>query len=240
MSASIESAAHMCKKPSLASQARARRMTGIVNGGVFLAVIALGVAVYFTPLKTWLAHGQFIKDQLDLFGIAAPAVFTAGCALLTAVGVPRLLLCSLAGMTFGFAFGLLWSQLGTVLGAYATFLCVRWLGKAYTMAHFPRLRKFAQNIESHGLMSVVLIRQLPVTGFYNTALIGLTPVNHGEFLLGSLLGFLPLGITACLLGAGLIQRDWLQGVQYIVLALLSSAMLGWLLRRWAKRRRQAA
>ena len=75
-------------------------------------------------------------------------------------------------------------------------------------------------------MGVALIRQLPINGFYNNVLLGLTPVSHGDFLLGSVLGFLPLGVTACLLGAGLIQKDLFMGVQYIALGLACSVVLG--------------
>lgn len=233
MSFTAEPASSLCEH--LGSKAHAKRLAGIVNGGVFLAVVVLGAAVYLTPLQTWLAQGQIIKAHLAWFGLAAPWVFTAAAALLTAVGVPRLLLCSLAGMAFGFAWGLAWAQLGTVLGSYATFLLVRWQGRDYTLSHFPRLRGFSQNMQSRGLLAVVLIRQLPVSGFYNTVFLGLTPVSHGDFLLGSLLGFLPLGITACLLGAGLIQADWLKGVQYAALGLACSVVLGGVLNCLAKR-----
>jgi uncharacterized membrane protein YdjX (TVP38/TMEM64 family) len=224
----------MCEQPG--SQPSAGHWVGIINGGVFLAVLALGAAIYLTPLQSWLAQGQPIKEHLALFGLAAPLVFTAAAALLAAVGVPRLLLCSLGGVVFGFAWGLAWSQLATVLGSYATFLFVRWRGQAYALSHFPRLRGLSQHIERRGLLAVVLIRQLPVTGFYNTALLGLTPVNHRDFLLGSVLGFLPMGLPACLLGAGLIQSDWLKGLQYGVLGLACSAALGLALKRLARRK----
>jgi len=209
-------------------------ITGIVNGGVFLAIIALGAAAYFTPLKTWLAQGQIVKDQLAVFGLAAPLVFTAAAALLTAVGMPRLLLCSLGGLVFGFAWGLAWAQIGTLLGSYAVFLFVRWRGQDYALNRCPRLRGFSQNLESRGLLSVVLIRQLPLNGFYNTVFLGLTPVGHGDFLLGSLLGFLPLGVAACLLGAGLVQADWLRGIQYVAWGLACSVVLGLALQGLAK------
>lgn len=218
----------------LAAKPRASRLGGIVNGGVFLLVLAMGVGVYLTPLQAWLAQGQLIKTQLALFGQAAPVVFTAATALLTAVGVPRLLLCSLGGLVFGFGWGLAWTQLGTLLGSYAIFLFVRWQGRNYTLSRFPRLRGFSQNLESRGLLSVVLIRQLPLNGFYNTVFIGLTPVGHGEFLGGSLLGFLPLGLTACLLGAGLVQANWLAGVHYVILGLVCSVVLGFALNRLAQ------
>lgn len=224
--------------PSIPQPARTRWL-GVVNGGVFLATLALGAVVYFTPLKTWLAEGETIKAHLQWFGIGAPAVFIAAAAVLTAVGLPRLLICSLGGMAFGFGFGLAWTLLATLLGSYATFLLVRWRGRAYTLDHFPRLRELAHGLESRGLMAVLLIRQLPVSGFYNTVLLALTPVSHRDFLLGSLLGFVPLGATACLLGAGLIQGDALKGVQYVALALACSVVLGYGLARMVKSRRNA-
>lgn len=221
------------------AEPRRGRSASLVNGGVCLMVIALGAAVYFTPIKTWLAQGQLIKDDLTLFGVAAPLVFTAGVVVLTAIGVPRLLLCSLGGMTFGFAWGLLWTQFGTLLGSYLTFLFVRWRGRDYTLQHFPRLRRFSRKLEEKGLLAVLLLRQLPMNGFYNNVFLGLTPVSHRDFLLGSLLGFLPLGVTACLIGAGMIQADFSMGVQYVALALVCSVILAYLLNRWTSARRSS-
>jgi uncharacterized membrane protein YdjX (TVP38/TMEM64 family) len=209
-----------------------RKRGALAGAGAFLLVLALGAAVYLTPLKTWLEQGQLIKAQLAAFGWAAPLAFTLGAALLAAVGFPRLLVCSLGGMIFGFAWGLAWTQLGTVLGSYLVFAFVRRRGRAYALNHFPRLRGFTQSLESRGLASVLIIRQLPMNGFYNNVFLGLTPVSHADFLLGSLLGFLPLGVTACLLGAGLIQGDRVKGVQYVALAMACSLLLGLLLKRW--------
>jgi len=203
-----------------------------MNGSVFLLVIVLGAAVYLTPLKSWLDQGQLIKDQLGSFGSAAPLVFTIGAALLTAIGATRLLLCSLGGMTFGFVWGLLWSQIGTLTGSYAIFLFVHSRGRDYALQRFPRLRRFSDKLESQGLLSVRVLRQLPLNGFYNSVFLGLTPVRHWDFVFGSLLGFLPLGVTACLIGAGLIQADFAKGVQYVALALACSAVFGLLLNRW--------
>lgn len=210
----------------------------IVNGCVIMGVLALGLAAYFTPLKTWLAHGEQIKAQLETLGFVAPLVFTFFAGLLTVVGVPRLLLCSLGGLVFGFAWGLVWTQLATLLGSYAIFLIVRWRGRCYTLNRYPRLRGFSQHLEKQSWLSVVLIRQLPLGGFYNTVFLGLTPVGHRDFVLGSLLGFLPLSLTACLLGAGLIQADWLAGMRYFSGALACSVILGLALNRLAKRKNQ--
>lgn len=205
---------------------------GIVNLGVFLGVLILGTVIYFSPLRAWLADAQAIRGYLSQFGYAAPLVFVLATGLSTALGTPRLLLCSVAGMVFGFGWGMVWSQLGTLLGSYATFLLVRRVGKDYALSHWPRLQGFSRYLASRSLMAVVLIRQLPISGFHNNLILGLAPVGHVDFLLGSLLGFLPLGLTACLLGAGLIQSNWVQGMQYLLLGLACSVVLGYGLKRW--------
>ncbi|NJD08342.1 MAG: TVP38/TMEM64 family protein [Methylococcaceae bacterium] len=212
------------------------KSTGIVSGTVFLAVIALGAVAYLTPLRTWLAEGELIKQELTQLGIWAPLVFTIAAALLTAIGMPRLLLCSLGGLAFGFASGLLWTEVATVLGSYATFVFVRQRGSDYALTRFPRLQGFSRQLETKGIMAVILLRQLPMNGFYNNVFLGLTPVSHRDFLIGSLVGYLPLGLTACLIGAGLLQPDFSKSMQYLLLALVLSLGLGFLLRQLIRRR----
>jgi len=215
----------------------AQRLTGatrtgsVLRGASFAAVLALGVAFYFTPLKGWLAQAAMLKAELEGYGLAAPLVFTAAGAVLTAIGAPRLILCSLGGLAFGFAWGLAWSQLATVLGSYATLLLVRRFGAGHGLKKVRQFERLVRQIERNGVVAVVLIRQLPISGFYNNVLLGMTDVGHLDFLAGSFIGFLPMGITACLIGAGLLQTDFAKAAEYIALALASSAMLGYLLKR---------
>ena len=214
----------------LPSPKKSNRFSGIINGSVFLLVIIVSLLVYFTPLRVWLEEGSLIRERLTDFGPAAPAVFVLGFTVLTVIGVPRLLLCSLSGLVFGATWGLLWSQIGSLLGAYATFLFVRWGGRSFALHRFPRLAGLSEKIERNGMISVLLIRQLPMSGFYNNILLGLTAITHRSFLLGSLLGFLPLGMASSLIGAGLMQPDFAKSAQYIALALASSILLAWLLK----------
>lgn len=161
--------------------------------------------VYFTPLRDLLKRAPEISDYLKTLGWRAPVLFTAAVAVLTAVGVPRLLLCPIAGMAFLFYWGLLWSQIGTLMGFYATFLFVRWGGKAWIMRRWPRLDRLAHAVRGRGFTSVFLVRQLPLGGIYINILLGLTHVRHRDFLLGTLLGILPEAIPAVLLGASAKQ-----------------------------------
>ena len=198
---------------------------------LFLVLVALGGAVYFTPVMDWLSERQTLQARLAVFGWAAPWIFIGISALLTMLGAPRLLLCSLAGAAFGALEGLLWSQAGTLLGAYLTFLAVRQGGRDLVLRKFPGVEHFAGKITGRGLLAVLLIRQLPMNGFYNNLLLGLSPISHRHFLLGSLLGYLPLGFTSVLIGAGLMASDTAKTAGYALAAATAFVILGFGLKR---------
>ena len=84
------------------------------------------------------------------------------------------------------------------------------------------------------------MRQLPISGLYNDILLGMSTVSHGDFGIGTSLGFLPLGVTATLVGAGAIQADLSHIAQYIGIAagafFLLTLLLKWIL---AQRQRKS-
>ena len=158
-------------------------------------------------------------------GYAAPVIFTLTVALLTAVGLPRLLFCTLAGMVFGFTWGFIWSHLGTLLGAYLTFLFARWSGRDFVCQKFPKIISLSDSTHAKGWKAVLLMRQLPINGLYNDILLGISKVSQIDFWIGSCIGFIPLGITATLIGAGALQLDIQHIAQYLGLATCSFLLL---------------
>jgi uncharacterized membrane protein YdjX (TVP38/TMEM64 family) len=209
-------------------------------GSLLIAVVGCSFLIYSMPLKDVLNQSHQIKSWLEVTGYAAPAVFTLAAALLTAIGMPRLLLCSLAGVVFGFTWGFVWSHFGTVLGAYGTFLFARWTGGEFVQQKFPRIIALSQATQARGWRSVLFMRQLPISGLYNDILLGMSTVSHCDFWIGSALGFLPLGVTATLVGAGAIQADISHLAQYLGIAacafFLLTLSLKWIL---AQRQRKS-
>lgn len=194
--------------------------------------------VFAAPLADWPAKVQQMKFWFADIGDAAPLVFTLGAALFTAVGMPRLVFCTLGGVLFGFTWGFIWSHLGTLLGAYGAFLFARRTARGYLLARYPRLKELSAKIEGSGWWSVVLIRQMPISGLYNDFLLALSPVRHCDFWIGTTLGFLPLGVTATLAGAGVMQADLSSLTRYLAAAAVSFLLLSlcwkWLVVRAGK------
>jgi len=205
----------------------------IALGSLLIAVIGCSFLIYSMPLKDVLNQSHQIKLWLAETGYAAPAVFTLAAALLTTIGMPRLLLCTLAGVVFGFTWGFVLSHFGTVLGAYGTFIFARWSGREYVQQRFPKIIALSKSSQARGWRSVLFMRQMPISGLYNDILLGLSSVSHCDFWIGTALGFLPLGVTATLVGAGAIQADMSHLAQYLGIAagafFLLTLSLKWIL-----------
>jgi uncharacterized membrane protein YdjX (TVP38/TMEM64 family) len=184
-----------------------RRLPGLV---VLLALLTSPLLLAL-PLKDWYLHGVELRAAATGLGWAAPAAFFAVSAVGTAVGLPRLLFCSLGGWLFGFGWGFSLSHAGTLAGAYGMFLLARISPPERLLSRFPKLRTFTLPARRGGWWTVFLVRQLPIGGLYNDVLLGWTRVSHRDFWIGTFLGFLPQGIAASLVGAGAIRAESSQG-----------------------------
>jgi uncharacterized membrane protein YdjX (TVP38/TMEM64 family) len=174
---------------------------------IMLAVIlAAFVLVYFTPARKYLANIQSVKFWLLSLGWLGPAVWVGIVFALVAGGTPRLLFCPIGGLAFGFWRGLLWTQVATLAGYYALFLFVRWGGRDFVLRHFPRIKRLKDHFHGHSAALLVFgIRQLPISGLIINFLLGLSPIQHRHFLLGTALGILPEAIPLTLVASGIVK-----------------------------------
>lgn len=196
------------------------------------------LAIVLTMPKDWLLLGAEVKAQLAAIGLAAPLVFLAVTAVMTGVGAPRLLFCFLAGWSFGFGWGFALSHFGTLLGAYGVFLLARRVAPERLLRKYPKLKTITVPV-GEGWWSVLLVRQLPISGLYNDILLGWSPVTHRDFWIGSFLGFLPLGVTATLMGAGAIRADLAELGKYCALAAVLFFLLNYSF-KWMTARKTTA
>lgn len=215
-----------------------RRISKAVPRSVVLSLVFCLPLIFAALFRNWQQYVEDIRLWFGEIGFAAPAIFTLAAALLTAIGMPRLIFCALGGMLFGGTWGFVWSHLGTVLGAYAAFVVARWTARDYLLGRYPGLRSLAAKVEGSGWWSVILVRQMPISGLYNDILLALSPVGHGAFWTGTTLGFIPLGVTATLIGAGMMQADLSQLTAYLASAAVAMVALGsgwnWLVSRARK------
>jgi uncharacterized membrane protein YdjX (TVP38/TMEM64 family) len=171
--------------------------------GVVGAVMAL---VYFTPGRKYLADIQNVKRWLLSLGWGAPVAWMGVVLVLVAAGMPRLLFCPISGLAFGFWQGLLWTQVATLIGYYCLFLFVRWGGQDFVLSHWPRVGRLKEHFHGRSAaLMVFAVRQLPISGLIINFLLGLSPIRHRHFLLGTALGILPEAIPLTLVASGMVK-----------------------------------
>lgn len=167
--------------------------------------IGLGV-VYLTPIRETLRNIETLRNQLLSLGWMGPVVWMGSVFALVAMGMPRLLFCPIGGLAFGFWYGLLWTQLATLAGYYALFLFVRWGGQGFVLRHWPRIARLKDRLTGHSAsLMVFAVRQLPISGLLINFLLGLSPIRHRHFILGTALGILPEAVPFTLVASGLLE-----------------------------------
>jgi uncharacterized membrane protein YdjX (TVP38/TMEM64 family) len=84
-------------------------------------IIACIVLIHLTPLRQFVTGPdsavQRWKEHLHGTGLRAFALFFSVSTVLIAIGVPRLFLCGIAGMVFGFVEGGILSQFSSLVGS---------------------------------------------------------------------------------------------------------------------------
>lgn len=209
---------------------------GVWKIALLLAAVLIALTVvYVTPLKELMSKPAEASARLRQMGWMAPAAFTLVVAVLVAVGVPRLLLCLIGGMAFGFLQGLLWAQIGTLIGAYGSFVVARWSGHRTLLQKWPVLRRYEHALSKGGIWTVVLAKQLPINGFLVNAILALTRITHRDFLVGTAIGVFPEAVPATLIGAGAVQGSFGRSALYISMAVALFAVVALIL-RWVARR----
>jgi len=201
-------------------------------------VIAAFAVVYFTPARKYLADVESVKYWLQSLGWVAPTVWMGIVFVGVAAGMPRLLFCPISGLAFGFWRGLLWTQMATLGGYYILFLFVRWGGQSFVLRHFPRLKWLRAHLTGHSAtVFVFTVRQLPISGLIVNLLLGLSPVRHRHFLLGTALGILPEAVGFTLVTSGMVKLDGRNTPLYIAVGagfLMLACAVMWYFSRHSK------
>ncbi len=202
-----------------------------------LVVVACIAIVHFTPLQK-LTNDQAWKHTIQHFGIWASTLFFLVSTGLIAIGIPRMFLCGLASVLFGFQTGFIVGQLSALFGSYTTFIFARWGGRDWVMKRIEKNRRLRDLLKKPSTFTIFLVRQLPIAGVVPNLILGLTPVKHRYFLLGSFLGYLPSSALVAAIGSGLgkgFSKETLaHSIVQITLAMLALggiSLLVWTLKK---------
>ena len=199
-----------------------------------LILLSIGAVLLYvfnaTPIgkqiRDWDTLASVFNTPDDLRG---EIYFLAISTILTAAGVPRLLFYALGGFAFGFWEGLLWSLCSSLLGSFAAFRLARWGSRAWLLEHFGKRRFFNRIAHAEPTVaSIALIRMLPVSNVIINFGLSLSQTGNRAFLLGSLVGFLPQGIVAVIIGSGIAEDvPWSGALQIGGAGILLVGLFAW-------------
>ena len=160
----------------------------------------------------------------------APIWFLAAHLVASLIFFPRTVLAVAAGAVFGIAMGTVWATLGSTAGALLGLLLTRYVNSG--VVDLESMRRFGPILlwaERGGWRSVAVLRLVPVIphSLSNYAL-GLTRVGLGAYVVGTVLGQLPMTIACVAIGsAGAAvagKGDWVWPTAIGVVALALSVV----------------
>jgi phosphatidylserine/phosphatidylglycerophosphate/cardiolipin synthase-like enzyme/uncharacterized membrane protein YdjX (TVP38/TMEM64 family) len=167
-------------------------------GLILLVLLALSAAWRWTALGEWLSVER-ISGWIDhLRGSpSAPFIILGGYIFGSLVLVPITAMILATAFTFGPLLGFSYSLAGCLLGAAATYMCGRLIGRdAVRKLAGARANRLSRRLAKRGLLTVATVRLLPIAPFTIVNLVaGASHIGFRDFMLGSACGMAP-GILA--------------------------------------------
>ena len=171
-----------------------------------LLLVLLGLAAYWQT--GWSGSFQELPARLDDFRFKARtlpmAVVVLAIMLASVLAMPLGIIIISGSVVFGPWLGGLYVVIGALFGAMLSFLIGVFLGRQVVEDICgPRLQRVSISLGRRGLLSVIIIRLLPIAPFAIVNMFaGATHIRFRDFVLGSFIGMLP-GVV--ILGVGIEQ-----------------------------------
>jgi len=217
---------------------RTRRVIKIA--GVLLILLALAAAWRWTPLSEWIDRENLAAWANEIRGhsMSFPAVlgaFVIGGFMM----VPVTLLVGVTAMIYGPAWGALYAWSGCLLSALTTFLVGSKVGRQMVRKLAgKRLNRLSRQMAKQGILTVAMIRNIPVAPFTIVNLIaGASHIRLKDYLIGTALGMLPGILIITIFADRLLHTikhpGWING--FIAAAIAIALIVGnlWVTKRLA-------
>ena len=212
---------------------------------LILLVILAALALRYTPLNEFLTREKMIATLEQLRAAWwSPLVLIGLYMVLSPTGLPVSPLIFAGGVVFGAWWGSLYNFVGSLLGATASFLLARALGRQLVeqVAGETLIHKAERVLERHGFWNLVRSRFLPIPfGLINFGA-ALAGIRLPAFILASAIGLAPSMVIWTYFGYAIysVTSEGRQAVvRNLIVALVVVLMLTFLvpLRKAWKRRR---
>lgn len=190
---------------------------------LFLLLIVIG------PWNVVKAYTGITPEAVDTFvlefGALAIGVYLIMHIVRPFVFVPMTPLIVASGFLFGLVNGFLLSVLGSIFGAVVLFIVARYLFRTHFKENVKgRFADWNKKLEDNGLVVVTILRVNPLIPFDGVGYwAGISNVSIKYYIIGTVMGIIPITFVLTLLGASLNEANSL--TLYLSLV-LTVAVLG--------------
>jgi uncharacterized membrane protein YdjX (TVP38/TMEM64 family) len=191
------------------------------------AVVAWYV-VFKTPFGEKLRDRQLVNAWVNDHRMIAPGILFGAYVICAVLMLPVWWLQALGGYCLGLFWGIVWCELGAMVGATLSLILSRWLvGQWFRQRYESRMMKLHavnEKLGHNGLLVVMAVRLCHVLPFgVSNYLFGLTRITVQDVAVGTFLGGLPAVAFAVALGYDWrLYHDWRL---WVTLAAVNVALL---------------
>jgi uncharacterized membrane protein YdjX (TVP38/TMEM64 family) len=180
----------------------------------------VAAVVVASPVAAW-QLGAFetfgstakVHALIDSWGAWAYVLYLVSFAALMPFGIPAFVWVLPAGILWPFWIAYPLSLLAVAAGSTVGFLFARYLARDWVEARMPpRIRRIDERFIAHGLRSVILFRLVFQLGAPTHWLLGLSRIGYGTFVLGTVVGAMPVVALVTWLGDDVVHWVEMHGI----------------------------
>jgi phospholipase D1/2 len=205
---------------------------------VLLVLLALAAAWRWTPLSEWINMESLAFWAREIRGSPLSFLGVIGAYVLGGlIMIPVTLLVGATAMVYSPAWGALYALSGCLFSAWVTYLIGSGVGKQMVRKLAGRrLNRLSRQMAKQGILTVVIIRNIPVAPFTIVNMIaGASHIRLKDYLIGTAIGMLPGILIITIFADRLLHTIQNPGwINALIAAALAAAMVfgSW----WIKKR----
>ena len=175
---------------------------------LFLVIMAIvTVAIKTTGVSRYLEQ-QTLRVWIESYGIMAPLIYMAVYTIAPSLFLPGLPITIAGGILFGPFWGVVYTIIGSTLGACVAFQVSRYLAREWVEQKLkgPRWRRLDAGVEKQGWKMVAFTRLIPLFPFnlLNYAF-GLTKISFQQYAVTTFFSMLPACIAFIVFSSSLLD-----------------------------------
>ena len=204
-----------------------------------LSMLALALLLAAWKLGAFETFGSTDKVHalIDSWGVWAYVLYVATFVVLMPFGIPAFMWVLPAGILWPFWIAYPLSLLAVAGGSSVGFLFARYIARDWVAGRVPaRIRSLDERFSARGLRSVILFRLVFMLGAPTHWLLGLSSVGYGTFVVGTIIGAMPVVALVAWFGHDVIHWMEMHGAMAatILIVFAAGAIFA---RRWLRTRR---